>query len=142
MVDEIIGGGSDPHNDDPLRPKNLKSKEQEPGQKRQTAVAIKNRQNVSDDGTALSTPQITAAGYGKLAEQIMALAFENDIRVREDKDLAELLAHLDLDSPIPSEALEAIAEILSYVYRANGQPNPFDAALKDAMSEDDKQNKD
>lgn len=136
MVDEIIGDGNNPHNDDPLRPKNIRDKEQETGQKRQTAVAIKNRQNVSEDGHALSSPQITAAGYGKLAEQIMELAFENDVRVREDKDLAELLAHLDLDSPIPSEALEAIAEILSYVYRANGQPNPFDAALKDAMSED------
>jgi flagellar biosynthesis protein len=34
-----------------------------------------------------------------------------------------------LDSPIPSEAFLAVAEVLSYVYKANGEPNPFDALL-------------
>jgi flagellar biosynthesis protein len=65
-------------------------------------------------------PKIVAAGYGKLAEQIIQLAFENGVKVREDKDLAQMLAAIELDSDIPSEALVAIAEILSYVYKANG----------------------
>ncbi|MCB1556419.1 MAG: hypothetical protein KDJ15_03805, partial [Alphaproteobacteria bacterium] len=54
-------------------------------------------------------------------------------KVREDSALAEMLATIELDSPIPSEAFMAVAEILSYVYRANGQPNPFDALVDDAM---------
>ncbi len=92
--------------------------------KRQTAVAI----TAGDQGEEL--PRITAAGRGKLAEQILQLAFENGINVREDSALAEMLAGIELDSPVPSEAFFAVAEILSYVYRANGEPNPFDAVLE------------
>lgn len=66
-------------------------------------------------------PEITASGYGKLAEKIVQIAFENGVRVREDADLAQLLATLDLEAEIPPEALYAVAEVLSYVYRANGQ---------------------
>ena len=65
-------------------------------------------------------PKITAAGYGKLAEQIVALAFANGVKVREDADLAQMLAAIEIDSDIPSEALVAVAEILAYVYKANG----------------------
>ncbi len=88
--------------------------------KRQTAVALK-------DGTAEGKiPEITAAGRGKIAEQILALARENGIDIREDSALAEMLAKIEIDSPIPSEAFMAVAEILTYVYRASGKPNPFD----------------
>jgi flagellar biosynthesis protein len=45
------------------------------------------------------------------------------------------LAKLELDSPIPTEALMAVAEILSYVYQANGQTDPFNAILN---TEEDK----
>ena len=64
-------------------------------------------------------PKVVAAGYGKLAEQIVEMAFANGVRVREDRDLAQMLAAIELDSDIPSEALIAVAEILSYVYKAN-----------------------
>jgi flagellar biosynthesis protein len=88
-----------------------------------TAVAITKGENLD------SAPNITAAGRGKIAEQILQLAFENGIKVREDAALAEMLAKVELDSPIPSEAFLAVAEVLSYVYKANGEPNPFDALL-------------
>ena len=39
--------------------------------------------------------------------------------MREDADLAEVLTAIDVDSEIPIEAFAAVAEILSYVYRAN-----------------------
>jgi len=87
-----------------------------------------------EDGTPGKVlPKITAAGRGKIAEQILQLAYENGINVREDGALAEMLAAIELESPIPTEAFMAVAEILSYVYRANGEPNPFDAVLKDVM---------
>lgn len=81
---------------------------------RQAAVALK---RFGIDEAAI--PKIVAAGYGKLAEEIVRLALENGVKVREDKDLAQILAAITLDSDIPSEALVAIAEILSYVYKAN-----------------------
>jgi flagellar biosynthesis protein len=76
-------------------------------------------------------PRVTAAGRGKIAEQILQLAYDHNIKVREDAALAQMLALVELDSPIPSEAFIAVAEILSYVYRANGAPNPFDAMLRE-----------
>lgn len=99
-------------------PENIKKTPKNP-----TAVAI----TAQEDGQKI--PKITAAGRGKLAEQILDLAFANGIKVREDSALAEMLAKIELDSPIPSETFLAVAEILSYVYRANGEPNPFDAIL-------------
>jgi len=80
------------------------------------AVALKGQGNNPD-----SLPKVIASGRGKLAEQILELAFAKGVRVREDADLAELLAKLDLDTPIPSEAIVAVAEILARVYEANNR---------------------
>jgi flagellar biosynthesis protein len=66
-------------------------------------------------------PRVTASGHGAVAEQILAIAFEKGVKVREDADLAELLAAVDLDEEIPVEAFAAVAEVLTYVYRANGR---------------------
>ena len=87
---------------------------------RKTAVAL------NDGAQKGEIPEIIAAGRGKIAEKILELAYENGINVREDKVLTEMLATIEIDSPIPSEAFMAVAEILSYVYKASGQPNPFD----------------
>ncbi len=114
--------------DDRLKPLNFIEKP-----KRQTAVAIKDRT------AERQVPQVVAAGRGKIAEAILQLALDSDIKIREDGPLAEMLAAVELDSPIPSEAFMAVAEILYYVYRANGEPNPFDAVLKDAMVKDQKE---
>jgi len=121
MVDQYDDGRENSA-ENALTPSNLKKIP-----KKQVAVAVEN----TPDSAAL--PHITAAGRGKIAEQILQLAYENGIKVREDGPLAEMLATIELDSPIPTEAFMAVAEILSYVYKANGAPNPFDAALADAM---------
>lgn len=85
-----------------------------PPQERAISVALK-------EDTKGRAPRVIAAGRGTVAEQILALAFANGVKVREDADLAELLSAVDLDSEIPLEAFTAVAEILSYVYRANGE---------------------
>lgn len=84
------------------------------------AVAIKDS---SQSGTL---PRMVASGRGALAEQILQIAWANNIKVREDADLVEILSAIDVDSDIPIEAFAAIAEILSYVYRANAGQIPFD----------------
>lgn len=134
---------------DPLKPLNARPIVQN---ERTTAVAIRgprkpsgNTAGTNPNDTA-STPyegtKILASGHGEIAEEILKFAFENGIRVREDKDLAELLAHFDLDSLIPSEAFEAVAEILSYVYQANGEDDPFNAQPFDSMVKDAMNNTD
>lgn len=62
---------------------------------------------------------ITAKGSGHLAERILDVAFSKGVKVRSDEDLTNLLEQLDIDSPIPLEALSAISQILDYVYKAN-----------------------
>ncbi|NQZ14958.1 MAG: EscU/YscU/HrcU family type III secretion system export apparatus switch protein [Alphaproteobacteria bacterium] len=122
--DDDFDDGYGKNDTDPLKPLNISKKPD-----RMTAVALKDGSEKGD------MPTVKAAGRGKIAEQILQLAYENDIKVREDADLAEMLAKIELDSPIPSEAFMAVAEVLSYIYRANGEPNPFDAVLKDVIEE-------
>jgi len=78
------------------------------------AVALKHERGAGQ------APHIVASGKGRMAEQILELAFANGVKVRKDQDLAELLTQLDIESPIPLEAYAAVAEILAYVYQANG----------------------
>ncbi len=84
--------------------------------RRQVAVALK-----AETG---DVPKVVASGYGSTAERILALAFEAGIKVREDSDLAEMLAAIELDSRIPLSCFEAVAEILNYLYRLNNMPLP------------------
>ena len=96
------------------RPKNIKGP-----QSRKKAVAIK------DSDQSSTMPRVIASGQGSLAEQILHVAWANNIKVREDADLIEVLSAIDIDSEIPIEAFAAIAEILAYVYRANSGEIPI-----------------
>lgn len=99
----------------------MKKDKDEPAErtKRDVAVAIAYRPQQHD-----AAPKVVASGRGKLAQRILSLAFESGVKVREDPDLVEILAAVDVDSIIPLEAFMAVAEILAYVYQANGQPLP------------------
>jgi len=80
------------------------------------AIALKS------EGEAQNT-RITAKGQGELAEMILSIAFENGINVRQDAVLTEILDKLEVDTPIPPEALHTVTEILRYVYMADSQNN-------------------
>jgi flagellar biosynthesis protein len=100
--------------------------------RRQTAVAIK------ATGPDDPAPLITAVGHGENAAQMLDIAFANNVKVRRDEDLAEVLGAMSVDSPVPLEALDAVGEILTYVYQANNSWSP-DAA--DDISADIKTDK-
>ena len=76
---------------------------------------------IADERGRGDAPRVTAIGIGPFAEKILSIAFENGVRVREDAALVDILAALDVDSQVPLEALPVVTEILSYVYRANGE---------------------
>lgn len=78
-----------------------------------------------DPKTAGDAPRVVAKGKGYVAQRILEIAFDKGIRVREDSDLAQMLAAVDVDSEIPIEAYLAVAEILAYVYTANNQLPPM-----------------
>ena len=89
---------------------------------------IKDRVKDDDLAVALSyqptvdeAPRVVAKGQGWLAQQIIEIAEANGIEVRQDSNLAQILAQVDVDSEIPLEAFTVVAEILSYVYEKNKQ---------------------
>ena len=100
-------------------PLSVKATDAEEAAKSSIAVAIEHRPTGPN-----SLPKIVASGRGNLAEKIMEIAFAEGVRVREDADLAEMLAAADIDTEIPVEAFVAVAEILRYVYAANGTQMP------------------
>ena len=83
--------------------------------------------------TRASATRVSATGRGAVAEQIIAIALDHGVKLREDADLAEVLAALDVDSPISLGALSTVAGILTYVYRAKGHAdNPAHSTLEGA----------
>jgi len=77
-------------------------------------------------------PVVLASGKGAIAEQILRIAFDRGIKVRQDAELVEILSLIDVDSPIPPEAFAAVAEILAHLYKVN------DAAKKRTQPQDPK----
>jgi flagellar biosynthesis protein len=99
-----------------------------------TPIAIALDAKGRDGSLRPKTPRVVATGRGPVAEQILSIAFEKGVPVREDSDLAQILAAVELDAEIPIDALAAVAEILSYVYRANrtwaGEQNEDDVGAE------------
>jgi flagellar biosynthesis protein len=82
-----------------------------------TSIAVALRYQRGD----AAAPRVVASGRGHLAERILELAFAHGIKVREDPDLAEILAAVEVGNEIPVAAFAAVAEILFYILRANQQ---------------------
>ncbi len=69
-----------------------------------------------------SAPRVAAKGRGKMAEKIVAVARSHNIPLVEDPGLVQVLEALDVDTQIPAELYQAVAEVLVFVYRMNQQP--------------------
>jgi flagellar biosynthesis protein len=66
-----------------------------------------------------SAPRVVAKGRGKIAEKIVALAKTHQVPLVEDRNLVQLLEALDVDTQIPAELYQAVAEVLVFVYQLN-----------------------
>ncbi len=86
------------------------------------AVALKYAPGDND------APVVVAKGRGKVADTILETAKEHGVPVQEDAALVEVLSKLDLDQQIPPELYHLVAEVLSYIYRADrlAQERPFE----------------
>ncbi len=73
------------------------------------------------DPAETGAPVVKATGKGTIAEHILALARKNGVPIREDRELMELLARLDLGDEIPPALYTVVAELLAYVYRVNAR---------------------
>jgi flagellar biosynthesis protein len=73
------------------------------------------------DTTRDQAPRVVAKGRGKMADRIVALAQEHHVPLVEDRNLVQVLEALDLNTDIPPELYQAVAEVLVFVYRMNRQ---------------------
>ncbi len=85
----------------------------------QTKQAVALRYQPKED----HAPKVTAKGRGFLAEQIVALARQHNVPIREDKNLLQVLSRLDLNEEIPPEVYRAVAAILAFIYRMGQRPH-------------------
>lgn len=69
-----------------------------------------------DPGTD-TAPVVLASGRGKIAEQILLLARENNIPIHEDEILANTLAKININDVIPPELYTVVAQVFAYIYR-------------------------
>ncbi len=63
-----------------------------------------------------NAPKIIASGKGSIAEKIIKKARKENIPIKEDKDVVQVLAELNIGEEIPEELYTVIAEILSFLY--------------------------
>jgi flagellar biosynthesis protein len=72
-------------------------------------------------GNREATPRVVAKGYGMVAEMIVQRAKEAGLYVHESPEMVSLLMQVDLDSHIPPALYQAVAELLSWVYRLENE---------------------
>lgn len=66
-----------------------------------------------------AAPVVAAKGQGRVAERIVEAARKHGVPVQEDASLVEVLSQLDLNEEIPPELYQLVAELLSFLYRAD-----------------------
>ena len=66
-----------------------------------------------------AAPKLTAKGRGAVAERILEVARLHNIPIQSDADLVEILDKVELDTEVPLEVYTVVAEIFSFLYKAN-----------------------
>ena len=72
-------------------------------------------------GGSNQAPKVTAKGQGWVAEKIIAMAEQQNIPIRKDKDLVALLEKIDVGREIPESLYKLVAELLAWVYQLNNE---------------------
>lgn len=68
------------------------------------------------DEKTMDAPEVTAKGQEQLAEKMIRLAKDHEVPVVRNVPLAHSLFRLDVDTQIPEDLYDAVAEILTWVY--------------------------
>ncbi len=84
---------------------------------------IKKATALKYDGSLQNAPKVTAQGTGQIAKNIIQIAFENDIPIKEDPDMIQILSQIELNQEIPEELYKAVAEIFSFIYGVANDEN-------------------
>lgn len=72
-----------------------------------------------------AAPRVVAKGVDAMAARIREVAEANRVPLVANPPLARALHHVELDTEIPAEHFQAVAEIIAYVWRLRGQVRPL-----------------
>lgn len=84
-----------------------------------------------EKGTA---PKVVAKGKGETAQKIISIAKENNLPIKKDEDLVELLSKVDLDQEVPENLYKAVAEVFVFVYKMTNKDSKILIDDKDKSS--------
>lgn len=68
-----------------------------------------------------SAPKVIAKGQGETAKNIIKIAEANNLPIKKDEDLVELLSQLDIEQEIPNNMYKAVAEVFSFIYQMSSK---------------------
>lgn len=68
-----------------------------------------------------NAPKVVAKGKGLIAENIIKIAEENELPIKKDEDLVELLTKIEIDKEIPQNLYKAVAEVFSFIYNVTNK---------------------
>lgn len=88
-------------------------------QEQKKAVALKYTPGEAE------APIVVAKGNGTLADSILEKAKEHGVPIQEDAALVEVLSKLDLDTQIPPELYQLVAEVLTFVYQTEQKAKKY-----------------
>ncbi|MFH1710054.1 MAG: EscU/YscU/HrcU family type III secretion system export apparatus switch protein [bacterium] len=91
---------------------------------KRTAVAMRY------DVEANKAPLILASGRGAVADEILRIAEENKIPLYENRELANMLAKLEIDTEIPPQLYILVAEVLFFVYKLDKMAEKREKLIK------------
>lgn len=74
------------------------------------AIALRYNRNKDN------APKVVAKGKGVVAKNILELAKENNIPIKEDPELVQILSNLEINEEIPQDLYKAVAKILAHIY--------------------------
>jgi len=74
------------------------------------AASLKYEQDKSN------APKLTSYGKGSIAHNIIDIAKQNNIPIKKDEDLLQMLSQIEVNEEIPTELYKAVSEIFSFIY--------------------------
>ncbi|MEA3314282.1 MAG: EscU/YscU/HrcU family type III secretion system export apparatus switch protein [Campylobacterota bacterium] len=81
------------------------------------AAALKYDMEVQD------VPIVTASGSRENAKKIIKIAEQNNIPIKKDEDLVNMLSEIELNQEIPVELYRSVAEVFSFIYDLANEEN-------------------
>jgi len=82
---------------------------------KQKAVAL------SYDREKSGAPKVVAKGEGAIAQNIIKIAELNNVPIKKDEDLIELLSKVEIDKEIPEALYTAVVEVFSFIYKTTNK---------------------